>query len=288
MALADLVREADGRVATGFLGTPLVLPALAAAGRFDAAYLMLLRREVPSWLYQVAAGATTVWERWDAIRPGRLDPRRADAALPGGRGRSRTATCCRSTTTPTGRSSTGSTGMSPGSRPRPRATARSASRRVPSRAGPRRGERRHAVRARGDRWVVGRKVCVSTWTSPSARAPCSTSRSAPTRSSPARASPSRRPCSMRAEHELLVTNPRIVPRGEAAAPSADTAQPARPAREVPSKRGDAGVEGQRHHPQPGVIVSSDAVTAGACRPSGDGRRRAEARLGPDVGWREGG
>ena len=30
---------------------------------------MLLRREVPSWLYQVAAGATTVWERWDAIRP---------------------------------------------------------------------------------------------------------------------------------------------------------------------------------------------------------------------------
>ena len=68
-ALADLVTEARGRVATGFLGTPLVLPALAAAGRFDAAYLMLLRREAPSWLYQVAAGATTVWERWDAIRP---------------------------------------------------------------------------------------------------------------------------------------------------------------------------------------------------------------------------
>jgi len=68
-ALANLVREADGRVATGFLGTPLVLPALADGGSFDEAYLMLLRHEPPSWLYQVDRGATTVWERWDAIRP---------------------------------------------------------------------------------------------------------------------------------------------------------------------------------------------------------------------------
>ena len=68
-ALAELVDAAQGRVATGFLGTPLVLPALASVGRFDSAYKMLLRSEAPSWLYQVAQGATTVWERWDAIRP---------------------------------------------------------------------------------------------------------------------------------------------------------------------------------------------------------------------------
>jgi alpha-L-rhamnosidase len=68
-ALAKLVRDADGRVATGFLGTPLVLPALADAGHIDEAYRMLMRTEMPSWLYQVAQGATTVWERWDAIRP---------------------------------------------------------------------------------------------------------------------------------------------------------------------------------------------------------------------------
>jgi alpha-L-rhamnosidase len=68
-ALAQLVRKAHGRVETGFLGTPLVLPALADGGFFDEAYLMLLRREMPSWLYQVSKGATTVWERWDAIRP---------------------------------------------------------------------------------------------------------------------------------------------------------------------------------------------------------------------------
>jgi len=68
-ALAGLVRAADGRVATGFLGTPLVLPALVEFGHVDECYLMLLRRDVPSWLYQVRAGGTTVWERWDAIRP---------------------------------------------------------------------------------------------------------------------------------------------------------------------------------------------------------------------------
>ena len=68
-ALAALVREADGSVATGFLGTPLVLPALSDAGYVDEAYLMLLRRDPPSWLYQVEQGATTVWERWDAILP---------------------------------------------------------------------------------------------------------------------------------------------------------------------------------------------------------------------------
>ncbi len=79
-ALADLVRAADGAVATGFLGTPLVLPALAATGHHDEAYQMLLRRDAPSWLYQVVAGGTTVWERWDAIRPdgsihdGRMTP----------------------------------------------------------------------------------------------------------------------------------------------------------------------------------------------------------------------
>jgi alpha-L-rhamnosidase len=66
--LAAQVRATDGRIATGFLGTPLVLPALAATGHLAEAYLALLCREVPSWLYQVTRGATTVWERWDAIR----------------------------------------------------------------------------------------------------------------------------------------------------------------------------------------------------------------------------
>ncbi|MBW9094358.1 family 78 glycoside hydrolase catalytic domain [Microbacterium jejuense] len=67
--LAANVRRENGRIATGFLGTPLVLFALSRSGHLDEAYLMALRRDAPSWLYQVDRGATTVWERWDAILP---------------------------------------------------------------------------------------------------------------------------------------------------------------------------------------------------------------------------
>ncbi|MBI5832510.1 MAG: family 78 glycoside hydrolase catalytic domain [Armatimonadetes bacterium] len=59
----------DGHLATGFTGTPRLLPALHAAGRDDLAYGLLLRRDYPSWLYPVTQGATTVWERWDGWRP---------------------------------------------------------------------------------------------------------------------------------------------------------------------------------------------------------------------------
>lgn len=67
--LAANVRQETGRISTGFLGTPLVLDALSNSGHLAEAYLMVLRREAPSWLYQVDRGATTVWERWDAILP---------------------------------------------------------------------------------------------------------------------------------------------------------------------------------------------------------------------------
>ena len=73
--LAELVVAADYRVATGFLGTPLVLDALCVAGRPDVAYRMLLQQEPPSWLYAVLMGATTIWERWDSLLPdGRVNP----------------------------------------------------------------------------------------------------------------------------------------------------------------------------------------------------------------------
>ncbi|WP_243231743.1 alpha-L-rhamnosidase [Microbacterium sp. CIAB417] len=78
--LAANVRAENGRISTGFLGTPLVLFALSNSGHLDEAYLMLLRREAPSWLYQVDRGATTVWERWDAILPdGRIHSGDMDA-----------------------------------------------------------------------------------------------------------------------------------------------------------------------------------------------------------------
>lgn len=65
--LAQLVDANRGRIATGFLGTPLLLPALSRTGQGPAAYRLLLNRECPGWLYQVDRGATTMWERWDAV-----------------------------------------------------------------------------------------------------------------------------------------------------------------------------------------------------------------------------
>ncbi|MFE7841979.1 family 78 glycoside hydrolase catalytic domain [Streptomyces sp. NPDC057474] len=81
-ALASLVRAHGGRIATGFLGTPFVLPALSSTGHVAEAYELLLNPECPGWLYQVARGATTMWERWDAIRPdGTIDVEKAGTML---------------------------------------------------------------------------------------------------------------------------------------------------------------------------------------------------------------
>ncbi|WP_432194295.1 family 78 glycoside hydrolase catalytic domain [Streptomyces sp. bgisy027] len=81
-ALAALVRANSGRIATGFLGTPFVLPALTSTGHTAEAYQLLLNTECPGWLYQVGRGATTMWERWDAIRPdGTIDTEKAGTML---------------------------------------------------------------------------------------------------------------------------------------------------------------------------------------------------------------
>ncbi|MFF0023988.1 family 78 glycoside hydrolase catalytic domain [Streptomyces sp. NPDC005496] len=73
--LAELVRQDDARIATGFVGTPLICDALTDTGHLDLAYRLLLQTECPSWLYPVTMGATTIWERWDSMRPdGTLNP----------------------------------------------------------------------------------------------------------------------------------------------------------------------------------------------------------------------
>lgn len=65
--LAALAKKNDYRIATGFPGTPYILFALADNGQAETAYKMLLNEKCPSWLYEVKAGATTVWERWDGL-----------------------------------------------------------------------------------------------------------------------------------------------------------------------------------------------------------------------------
>lgn len=66
--LAQDVRE-RGHLTTGFLGTPHLLNVLSRFGYTKEAYLLLNREEFPSWLYPVKQGATTIWERWDGLKP---------------------------------------------------------------------------------------------------------------------------------------------------------------------------------------------------------------------------
>jgi alpha-L-rhamnosidase len=65
------IKKKDWHLATGFIGTPRLLPALSLAKRHDVAYRLLLTETFPSWLFQVKLGATTMWERWDGWVPGR-------------------------------------------------------------------------------------------------------------------------------------------------------------------------------------------------------------------------
>jgi alpha-L-rhamnosidase len=66
--LAADVRSFE-HLTTGFLGTPLLCRVLSDYGYLDEAYMLLNRKEYPSWLYPITKGATTIWERWDGIKP---------------------------------------------------------------------------------------------------------------------------------------------------------------------------------------------------------------------------
>ena len=67
--LVRLLREAGHHLDTGFLSTPLLLDVLEAAGHTDEAWELLLQNTMPSWLYEVEEGATTIWESWGAVAP---------------------------------------------------------------------------------------------------------------------------------------------------------------------------------------------------------------------------
>lgn len=66
---ARAIEDAGYLIGTGFIGTPDLLPALSMLGLHDLAAKVFLNEEVPGWLYQVKQGATTIWERWDALGP---------------------------------------------------------------------------------------------------------------------------------------------------------------------------------------------------------------------------
>jgi alpha-L-rhamnosidase len=67
--LADNIQMYNNHLTTGFLGTPYLCHVLSRFGYDDLAYKLLLQDTYPSWLYPVKKGATTIWERWDGIKP---------------------------------------------------------------------------------------------------------------------------------------------------------------------------------------------------------------------------
>ena len=65
--LNRVTREKGCRVFTGFFGTGLLNPALSAGGHIDTACALIRQTALPSWLYPVTQGATTIWERWNSF-----------------------------------------------------------------------------------------------------------------------------------------------------------------------------------------------------------------------------
>ena len=65
--LTMLFEDNDRKLATGFVGTPLLGNVLTENGMTALAFDLLLNEEYPGWLYEVKLGATTVWERWNSL-----------------------------------------------------------------------------------------------------------------------------------------------------------------------------------------------------------------------------
>lgn len=78
------LRKTDFQIPTGFVGTLHLLPSLTNHNtntnnsnnlNSNAAYTLLLSPSTPSLLSPVRMGATTIWERWDALTPdGKVNP----------------------------------------------------------------------------------------------------------------------------------------------------------------------------------------------------------------------
>ncbi len=67
--LVQNIKDYGDHLTTGFLGTPYLCHVLNRFGKTDVAFKLLMQETYPSWLYPVKMGATTIWERWNGIRP---------------------------------------------------------------------------------------------------------------------------------------------------------------------------------------------------------------------------
>lgn len=67
--LVELVHAADDHLDTGFVSVPYLLDVLWDHGHRDLARTLLMQDTMPSWLYEVKMGATTIWESWAGVLP---------------------------------------------------------------------------------------------------------------------------------------------------------------------------------------------------------------------------
>lgn len=62
-------KQAERTLSVGFLGVNVLAPVLSENGMAELAYDLLLQDQLPSWLFEVKNGGTTIWERWNSYDP---------------------------------------------------------------------------------------------------------------------------------------------------------------------------------------------------------------------------
>ena len=67
-SLTNNISKHNNHLTTGFVGTPYLCHTLTENGQHALAGKIFLKRDLPSWLYAVDLGATTIWERWDSMK----------------------------------------------------------------------------------------------------------------------------------------------------------------------------------------------------------------------------
>ncbi|KAK8837399.1 hypothetical protein M9Y10_036832 [Tritrichomonas musculus] len=68
-SLYKLLKNNDFHISTGFIGTQILCKALTKGSCFCDAMNTFMKKDYPGWLYPITKGATTIWERWNGIKP---------------------------------------------------------------------------------------------------------------------------------------------------------------------------------------------------------------------------
>ena len=68
-SLRENIERHNNHLSTGFVGTPYICHVLSDNGLHDIAGVLFMNDDFPSWIYSVKMGATTIWERWNSVKP---------------------------------------------------------------------------------------------------------------------------------------------------------------------------------------------------------------------------